>query len=44
MQVQIVDHPLAAARLTTMRDKTTDNARFRAALSDLTQMLIYEAL
>ncbi|MYR06196.1 uracil phosphoribosyltransferase [Gordonia sp. SID5947] len=44
MQVQIVDHPLAAARLTTMRDKTTDNARFRAALSDLTQMLVYEAL
>lgn len=44
MQVTIVDHPLAAARLTTMRDKTTDNARFRAALSDLTQMLVYEAL
>lgn len=44
MQVQIVDHPLVAARLTTMRDKTTDNAGFRAALSDLTQMLIYEAL
>jgi uracil phosphoribosyltransferase len=44
MQVQIVDHPLAAARLTTMRDKRTDNAGFRAALSDLTQMLVYEAL
>jgi uracil phosphoribosyltransferase len=44
MQVQIVDHPLAGARLTTMRDKATDNAGFRAALSDLTQMLIYEAL
>jgi uracil phosphoribosyltransferase len=44
MQVQIVDHPLAAARLTTMRDKTTDNAAFRGALSDLTQMLVYEAL
>lgn len=44
MHVQIVDHPLAAARLTTMRDKTTDNAGFRAALSDLTQMLVYEAL
>lgn len=44
MQVHIVDHPLAAARLTTMRDKTTDNAAFRAALSDLTQMLVYEAL
>lgn len=44
MQVHVVDHPLAAARLTTMRDKTTDNAAFRAALSDLTQMLVYEAL
>ncbi|MFT4044371.1 MAG: uracil phosphoribosyltransferase [Gordonia sp. (in: high G+C Gram-positive bacteria)] len=44
MQVQIVDHPLAAARLTTMRDASTDNAGFRAALSDLTQILIYEAL
>ncbi|MFW0796064.1 uracil phosphoribosyltransferase [Gordonia sp. CPCC 205515] len=44
MQVTIVDHPLAAARLTTLRDKTTDNARFRAALSGLTQMLVYEAL
>lgn len=42
--MEIVDHPLAASRLTTMRDKTTDNAGFRAALSDLTQMLIYEAL
>lgn len=44
MQVHTVDHPLAAARLTTMRDKTTGNAAFRAALSDLTQMLVYEAL
>lgn len=44
MQVQIVDHPLAAARLTTMRDRHTDNAGFRAALSDLTRMLMYEAL
>ncbi|MEP9392222.1 MULTISPECIES: uracil phosphoribosyltransferase [Gordonia] len=44
MAVHIVDHPLAAARLTTMRDKTTANAGFRAALSDLTQMLVYEAL
>ncbi|QUD81136.1 uracil phosphoribosyltransferase [Gordonia polyisoprenivorans] len=44
LPVQVVDHPLAAARLTTMRDKGTDNAAFRAALSDLTQMLVYEAL
>lgn len=35
---------MAAARLTTLRDETTGNAAFRGALSDLTQMLIYEAL
>lgn len=44
MQIRAVDHPLAAARLTTLRDESTDNAAFRGALADLTQMLIYEAL
>lgn len=43
MKVHVVDHPLAAARLTTMRDERTDNAGFRAALRDLTAMLVYEA-
>ncbi len=43
MDVHLVDHPLAASRLTTMRDARTDNAAFRAALRDLTLMLIYEA-
>jgi uracil phosphoribosyltransferase len=43
MDVRIVDHPLAKARLSTMRDARTDNATFRAALRDLTLMLIYEA-
>jgi uracil phosphoribosyltransferase len=43
MDVQVVDHPLAKARLSTMRDARTDNATFRAALDDLTLMLIYEA-
>jgi uracil phosphoribosyltransferase len=43
MDVQVVDHPLAAARLSTMRDARTDNAAFRAALRDLTLMLVYEA-
>jgi len=41
--VRVVDHPLAKARLSTMRDARTDNATFRAALRDLTLMLIYEA-
>ena len=34
MDVRVVDHPLAAARLTTLRDERTDNAAFRAALRD----------
>jgi uracil phosphoribosyltransferase len=43
MDVRVVDHPLAAARLTTLRDEATDNAAFRAALRDLTLMLVYAA-
>ena len=43
MDVYVVDHPLAAARLTTLRDERTGNAEFRAALRDLTHMLVYEA-
>jgi uracil phosphoribosyltransferase len=43
MDVRVVDHPLAAARLMTLRDERTDNAGFRAALRDLTLMLVYEA-
>ena len=43
MDVLVVDHPLAVARLTTMRDARTNNAVFRAALRELTLMLIYEA-
>ena len=26
MDVRVIDHPLAAARLTTLRDERTDNA------------------
>jgi uracil phosphoribosyltransferase len=43
MDVCVIDHPLARARLTTLRDERTDNAAFRAALRDLTYMLVYEA-
>src|SRR3978361_544078 len=43
MDVRVVDHPLAAARLTTLRDENTNNAAFREALRDLTLMLVYEA-
>ncbi|GAB3475497.1 uracil phosphoribosyltransferase [Amycolatopsis cihanbeyliensis] len=44
MDVLVVDHPLAKARLSTMRDARTDSANFRAALHELTMMLIYEAM
>lgn len=43
MDTHVIDHPLAAARLTTLRNENTDNAGFRAALRDLTHMLVYEA-
>lgn len=43
MEVRVVDHPLAAALLTRMRDERTDDAGFRAALRDVTTMLVYEA-
>lgn len=43
MEITVVDHPLAASRLTIMRDAASDNAAFRAALADLGAMLIYEA-
>lgn len=43
MDIQVVKHPLVAARLSIMRDKNSDNAQFRAALADLGAMLIYEA-
>lgn len=43
MDVHVLTHPLALARLTTMRDERSSNAVFRAALNDLSTMLIYEA-
>jgi len=43
MDVHVIDHPLAAARLTTLRDERTGNDAFRAALRNITHMLVYEA-
>jgi uracil phosphoribosyltransferase len=43
VDVHVVDHPLAAIRLTALRDQNTDNAGFRAALGELSLMLVYEA-
>jgi uracil phosphoribosyltransferase len=39
----VVDHPLAKSRLTAMRDAGTEPGMFRAALHELTTMLVYEA-
>lgn len=43
MTVCVIDHPLVAARLTTLRDQRTANPGFRSALAELTLMLVYEA-
>ena len=43
MDITVVEHPLAAARLSLLRDQRSDNAAFRAALKDLGSMLVYEA-
>jgi uracil phosphoribosyltransferase len=43
VDVHVVHHPLAAVRLTALRDENTGNAEFRAALSELALMLVYEA-
>jgi uracil phosphoribosyltransferase len=43
MHTHVVDHPLAAALLTSMRDERSSNAAFRAALSGLTRVLVHEA-
>jgi uracil phosphoribosyltransferase len=43
VDVIVIDHPLAQSRLTAMRDAESDNGAFRAALHELTTMLVYEA-
>ncbi|GGK84156.1 uracil phosphoribosyltransferase [Mangrovihabitans endophyticus] len=43
MDVLVVDHPLAQSRLTAMRNTESDSGAFRAALHELTTMLVYEA-
>ncbi|GIE99133.1 uracil phosphoribosyltransferase [Paractinoplanes rishiriensis] len=43
MDVLVVDHPLAQTRLTAMRNADTDSGVFRAALHELTTMVVYEA-
>ena len=43
MDTLIVEHPIAQSRLTVMRDETSSNAEFRAALRELSTLLVYEA-
>ena len=43
MQTLVIDHPIARSRLTVMRDETSSNAEFRAALRELSTLLVYEA-
>lgn len=43
MPTLIVDHPLAAERLTALRDEATPRPEFRRALSELSWLLVYEA-
>jgi uracil phosphoribosyltransferase len=43
VQVDVLNHPLAAVALTALRDETTPRTAFRAALHDLALMLVYEA-
>lgn len=43
MLTTVVDHPIVQARLTVMRDRTSSNAEFRAALRELAALLVYEA-
>jgi uracil phosphoribosyltransferase len=39
----VVEHPIVQARLTVMRDERSSNAEFRAALHELSTLLVYEA-
>ena len=38
----IVDHPLIQAKLTRLRDKSTDRLQFRQILEELTALMVYE--
>ena len=43
MDTVVVEHPIVQARLTVMRDERSSNAEFRAALRELSTLLVYEA-
>ncbi|NJA60393.1 uracil phosphoribosyltransferase [Streptomyces sp. NEAU-H3] len=41
MRIHVVDHPLVAHKLTTLRDKRTDSATFRRLADELVTLLSY---
>ncbi|MDR1798767.1 MAG: uracil phosphoribosyltransferase, partial [Bifidobacteriaceae bacterium] len=43
MQVNVVNHPLIAHKLTVLRDKNTDSPTFRNLVAELVTLLAYEA-
>jgi uracil phosphoribosyltransferase len=43
MRVTVVDHPVVAAKLSALRDVSTDTSRFRRLVDDLVTLLAYEA-
>ncbi len=43
MRIHVVDHPLVAHKLTTLRDETTDSPTFRRLVDQLVTLLAYEA-
>ena len=43
MQTHVVDHPLVAHKLTTLRDVATDSPTFRRLADELVTLLAYEA-
>ena len=43
MLLTVVDHPVVAAKITALRDETTDTAWFRRLVDDLVTLLLYEA-
>jgi uracil phosphoribosyltransferase len=43
VKVTVVDHPVVAAKLTALRDVSTDSPNFRRLVDDLVTLLAYEA-
>src|SRR5215207_11132996 len=42
--VTVVDHPLVARHLSVLRDRATPSSDFRRRLSDISMLLLFEAL